>query len=368
MRRYFAMRRRIVPSKLLFLISLTLLFFVIPNFAQSEDESPIDSIHNEIIRLAEANHFSGSVLIAQHGEILLNEGYGSANLEWVIANAPDTKFRINSLTKQFTAMAIVRLQEQGSLNVNDLICDYLEECAEAWQDITIHHLLTNSSGIPDYQLHPDIFTMLRTYEARDDMLELFFDEPLDFPTGEGWAYSTSGYHLLGLIIEEVSGQSYERFLRDTFFEPLGMENTGLDNGLKVIGKRAEGYDRLISPTQAQYINVELLFSSGALYSTTEDLYLWEQALFSNAVVSQESWDEMMANTAPMPDGLNHYAYGLAILNIAGREVIMHDGRSPGFLSLMMYFPDDELNIIILSNFEGSRLNVLLPMIVETLLD
>lgn len=336
----------------------------LPSFAQSET-SPIERIDTALNGLAKSGQFSGSILIAHQGELVLNQGYGYANLEWKIPNAPDTKFRIADLTAQFTAMAILKLQEQGALNIQDKICLYLESCPETWQDITIYQLLTHTSGIPSYfDYDPNnSLTLAKISLSSQEVLKLFIERPLDFPAGSNWNYSNSGYHLLGMIIENVSGQSYERYLNDNFFKPLGMKNTGLDRNYMVIGNRAEGYANLTTKTRAEYFEIRNAFSAGGLYSTTEDLYIWQQALFGGKVISQDRWDSMLKDAYLIPGTNVYYAYGLAIDSVEGKNRISHGGGLPGFASLMEYYPDDDLTIIILSNYEGADIFTLLSQVI-----
>ncbi len=310
------------------------------------DVGPLPRIEEYLNTQAEEGLLKGSVLIAQDGEILLSQGYGMANLAWDNPNTPDTKFRIASITKQFTAMAILLLQERGSLSVQDPICQYLEECPETWQDITIHHLLTHTSGIPDPRVSQEEEMLpIRPYQ----IIDRFIDEPLDFSPGEEWSYSNSGYQILGYIVEEVSGDSYSKFLQENFFEPLGMADTGYEGALRnIIERYAEGYRN--DQTRAAYYDMSNEFAAGGLYSTVEDLYLWMQALHNGEVVSQESWD-MMLEAAVSIDEETAYGYGLFIDSTDGRSTIGHPGTMPGFQGMQTHWTDDNVTIVILSNFD-----------------
>jgi CubicO group peptidase (beta-lactamase class C family) len=179
--------------------------------------SEVDTYLNSLVRIGS---FSGSVLMARNGEVLLTKGYGFADREHKISNTPQTKFRLGSITKQFTAMAIIILEAQDKLDAQDPICKYLTECPEAWATITIHHLLTHTSGIPNFTDFPDYRRTSATPSAPEETIDRFQDEPLDFQPGESWSYSNSGYILLGHIIERVSNQSYEEFLQENIFTPF----------------------------------------------------------------------------------------------------------------------------------------------------
>lgn len=342
-------------SILCFLVVLMVSTLALPAQARQSEDDAITQIDDYIQNLAEEHLFSGSVLIAQDGEILLSQGYGMANMEWNIPNTPQTKFRIASMTKQFTAMAILLLQERGVLTIQDSICQYLEECPDAWQEITIHHLLTHTSGIPDFTSFSDYRQTMAQPSLPKKTLQRFINEPLDFPPGEKWSYSNSGYIVLGLIIDEASGRPYRLFLRENFFEPLGMTATDLDDNTAIIENRAEGYQTYFR--KADYIHMTIPYAAGALYSTVEDLFLWDQALFSGKVISQESFDAMLADTVPMeglgiPEGLS-YGYGLIINNGSQHPSIGHPGGINGFDSFMFHYPDSKLTIIMLSNIEGT---------------
>ena len=193
-----------------------------PTFAVEDTASKIDKVLND---LTEREAFTGAVLVARNGEVLLRQGYGLADRERNIPNTPQTKYRLGSITKQFTAMAILMLQAQDKLNVQDPICRYISECPITWQDITIHHLLTHTSGIPNLTDFHDYQATKATPSPPEQTIARFKDKPLGFPPGEQWSYSNSGYIVLGHIIEQASGLSYEAFLQQYIFEPLQMKDT-----------------------------------------------------------------------------------------------------------------------------------------------
>jgi CubicO group peptidase (beta-lactamase class C family) len=194
-----------------------------PIVAAGETASKIDKLLDS---LTESDDFTGAVLVARNGEILLSKGYGPADQDKNLPNTPHTKFRLGSITKQFTAMAVLILQAQGKLNVQDPACLYISECPAAWKDITIHHLLTHTSGITNFTNFPDYQATKATPSSPEQTIARFKDKPLDFSPGERWSYSNSGYIVLGYIIEDVSGLSYEAFLQQNIFEPLQMKDTG----------------------------------------------------------------------------------------------------------------------------------------------
>jgi CubicO group peptidase (beta-lactamase class C family) len=306
-------------------------------------------IDDMLTKLAEQDLFSGSVLVAKDGEVLISKGYGMANIELEAPNTPQTKFRIGSITKQFTAMAILQLQQEGKLNVNDPICQYIEDCPEAWEPVTIRQLLTHTSGIYNFtnaSSYPD-FKMQHASPA--EIIEQFRDLPLDFPPGETWSYSNSGYILLGYIIEDISGQSYAGFLKDNIFEPLQMADTGYDNNGDVIKNRASGYSS--KRTNADYIDMSVVHAAGGLYSTVEDLFLWDQALYTDTLIPTPLREEMFTPLVQIPDTEVSYGYGWLIDTQLNHKRISHSGGIEGFVTEIDRYPNDEVVIIVLSNLE-----------------
>jgi len=233
--------------------------------------------------------FMGAVLVARENEVLLDKGYGFANLEWNIPDSPKTKFRLGSITKQFTAASILLLEERGKLKVDDPVKKYMPDAPAVWDRITIFNLLTHTSGIPNFTSFSD-YRKLEPFSATpEELVTRFRDKPLDFQPGERWSYSNSGYVLLGYLIEKISGESYAQFLQDNIFKPLGMVDSGYDSNSTVIPNRASGYapnkDGLVN---AGYIDMTIPLSAGGLYSTTEDLLRWEQGLFGGKLLSPAS--------------------------------------------------------------------------------
>ncbi len=292
--------------------------------------------------------FSGSVLVARDGAPLLRRGYGMANAEHDVPNTPETRFRIGSLTKQFTAAAILILQEQGKLDVHRAIKTYLSDCPEAWDAITVHHLLTHTSGIPDYARLPGRERRIREPTTPDALIALFRDRPLEFKPGERFAYSNSGYALLGRIIERVSGKAYAEFLSEQIFTPLGMKDSGYDDARPVLKGRAAGYTRGPRGLEnAPYLDMTNPFAAGGLYSTVDDLLKWDRALAANRLLSQKSQEAMFT---PF---LQDYGYGWRIVPTFDRPMVAHAGAINGFASHIRRYPEDGVCIIVLSNVGGA---------------
>src|SRR5262245_7493941 len=268
----------------------------------------------------DSKQFMGSVLVARGGDVLFSKGYGSANIEWNIPNTPAAKFRLGSITKQFTAALILLLEQQGKLKVDDPVKKYLPDAPAAWDKITISHLLTHTSGIPSFTGFPDYASLEPFATTPEKLVARFRDKALEFQPGEKWNYSNSGYVLLGYLIERISGESYAQFLQKSIFTPLGMRDSGYDSNTAIIEHRASGY--AAGPNglvHAGFIDMSIPFSAGALYSTTEDLLKWEQGLFGGKVISPESLQKM---TTPFK---NDYAFGLQVHNVDGRKLIDHGG-------------------------------------------
>ncbi|MFC1636609.1 serine hydrolase [Planctomycetota bacterium] len=299
-----------------------------------------------------AGQFSGSVLVANDGEVLISQGYGLANIEHGVPNTPLTKFRIGSVTKQFTALAIMILQERELLSVHDPISAYVLDGPEAWKAITIHHLLTHTSGIPDFVSFPEYMDHSRLPHSLDETIGLFKYKPLRFTPGARFEYSNSGYVLLGFIIETITGQLYGDFLRQNIFDPLGMSNTGYDSNRTIILDRADGYKRengiLLN---ADHIEMDTPHAAGALYSTVEDMFLWDRALYTDQLVSLETLDAIFTPYEFDSWYGSYYGYGWNIGEKHDREEFCHGGGINGFTAFITRFPQEEICIVILSNFE-----------------
>jgi len=291
----------------------------------------------------------GSVLLAKGDTVILSKGYGSANLEWDIPNTPTTKFRLGSITKQFTATCVLLLEERGKWKVSDPVKKYLPDAPAAWDKITIFHLLTHTSGIPSFTGFPDYADSEAKSTTPMELVKRFRDKPLEFEPGTKWNYSNSGYVLLGYLLEKVSGQSYQEFVQQNIFTPLGMKDSGYDSNTAIIHHRASGYTPSTKGgiVNAGFINMTVPFSAGALYSTTEDLMKWERGLFGGKLLSSASLKEM---TTPFKQ---NYAFGLAVSSVNGRKKIDHGGGIEGFNTELAYWPDDQLTVVVLGNLNGN---------------
>jgi len=293
-----------------------------------------------------ANAFSGTVLVAQNGSVLFEKAYGLANREWNIPNTLDTKFRIGSMTKQFTATAILQLAEQAKLNIDDPVSKYYTDAPASWRKITIRDLLTHTSGIPDITDLPDYPTFMTENTTPLGIIKRVRDKPLEFQPGTNFTYDNTGYIVLGYVIEKVSGRSYADYLQQHIFTPLGMKDSGYDTADSIITHRASGYEwRDGKWHNAPYISMTVPFAAGGLYSTVGDLLAWDQALYSHKPLSEASLKEMFTPNKP----LSNYGFGWGITTDRGHRLIGHGGGVNGFDSIINRYPDERLTVILLSN-------------------
>jgi CubicO group peptidase (beta-lactamase class C family) len=297
----------------------------------------------------ESGNFSGVILIARGDQKLLEKGYGFANREWKIANAPDTRFHIASVSKTFTSAATMLLQERGKLSVKDPLNKWIPDYPRG-NVITLHHLLTHTSGIPNVNNFPDYDEKSRSAHSLTEIISWFKDKPLEFKPGAKYSYSNSNYNLLAYVIEKASGQSYGEFLEANIFKPLGLRATGHDGypGL-LIPKRAAGYSPAdaTDAENAPFLDWSTKTGNGSLYSTADDLYRWARAMTTDALVNAASRKQIFTNHI---DGTG---YGWFIRDKAQRFSIAMNGRSPGFASNLERFPESGLYVVTLSNLYSS---------------
>lgn len=313
--------------------------------AAMSDQAYVSKATALIDGYAKAGKFSGAVLVAKDGKPILRKGFGLANREWNIPVIPETEFRLGSITKQFTATAVLQLAEQGKLSLDDPISKYYAAAPAAWAPITLRHLLTHTSGIPSYTA-----TMrLSSSDARIDrtpeqIIALTRDKPLDFPPGSQMSYDNSGYILLGYVIEKVSGQTYQAYLRDHLFTPLGLKHTGYEIGGDILSRRAAGYIMWSGKVaNAPYLSMTLPYAAGSLYSDVDDLLAWDQALHSGKPLKPASVQAMFTDYG------DRYGFGQFVGALGGHRVWNHGGGINGFSTMLSRFPDDGLTVVVLSN-------------------
>lgn len=316
---------------------------------QSDIQKKVDKYIDAHIQM---NQFSGSILIAKEG-LIVSKGYGYASYGYDIKNNPDTKFRVGSLTKGFTAVAILQLEEKGLLRIDDKLQKYMPDYPRG-DEITIKHLLTHTSGIPNHTEFEDFNKERRVYEYSIlETIETFKNKDLEFNPGEKFDYSNSNYILLGLVIEQVSKLSYSEYIKQNIFKPLKMNNSGFENPKKIIKNFAQGYCFKNNEIEkAKYRDMSNAHASGALYSTTEDLYIWDRALYSEELISNESKEKMFTEFKA------NYGFGWGIVNLFNHKMIGHSGDIDGYVSSISRFVNDDVCIVILSNFEQAPIGTI----------
>ena len=357
------MRRNLILKLITTLIITVLTFFVIQNCVFAQDKAA------EIDKLMQLYHdydkFNGTVLVAECGEIIFKKGYGLANMEWNIANEPDTKLRLASIAKQFTSMLIMQLVEEGKIKLDGKITDYLPGYRkDTGEQVTVHHLLTHTSGIPNYTNLPNFFKdVSRNPYPVDEFIEKFCSGDLEFEPGSKFSYNNSGYFLLGGIIEKVTGKTYEECLKERIFDPLNMKNSGYDHNESIILNRASGYIKHFSKYEnAEYADMSTAYAVGAMYSTVEDLYLWDRALYTEKLLSKKYKNLMFKPHISFGDGSMSYAYGWYIRKMALADskdslvTVSHEGSIFGFNTLINRLVDDKHLIVLLNNTGGTNLH------------
>jgi CubicO group peptidase (beta-lactamase class C family) len=348
------------------LIAFVLLGAATSAVASSGKAKQIDALMNAYHEL---ELFNGSVLVAQDGKVIVEKGYGLANMEWVIPNRPDTKFRIGSITKQFTSMLIMQLVQEDKLDLEATLADLLPYYRkDTGSQVTLHHLLNHTSGIPSYTGLPDFFQgAAREPHAVKNFVKTFCSGDLEFEPGAEFRYNNSGYFLLGAIIEQVTKKPYEQVLQERILEPLGMESTGYDHHGTIIEQRAAGYQKIGGTYRnAAYLDMSAPYAAGALYSTVQDLLPWDQALYDDELLSHQ-WKEKM-----FEPGLGDYAYGWGVRkqpigpDEAERTVTGHGGGINGFNTLITRVLEDRQLVVLFNNTGGAGLQAINDGIIDVL--
>jgi CubicO group peptidase (beta-lactamase class C family) len=321
--------------------------------ARAEMASPEKEADALFASLIKADDAGAGVVVAQNGKILFEKGYGLADLEHHAAVTTETKFRIGSITKQFTAAAILKLQEEGKLSVNDKLSKYIPDFPRG-DEVTLHHLLTHTSGIHSYTSKPGFMLQVTNAVTTGDLITSFKNDPYDFDPGTKRLYDNSGYVLLGYIVEKVSGETYAAFLRENFFQPLGMTNTGIHRSDITLTHEALGYGYEDGKfNRALNWDMSWAGGAGAIYSTVEDLYRWNEGVFNGKVLNEAS---LKAAFTPVKtkenqddDSGDGYGYGWSVSKLRGLREISHGGGLQGFSSFLLRVPKENFTVAILAN-------------------
>ena len=345
------------------------LLFSINLIAQTEKADKIDQL---LQSYTEYKQFNGSALVAENGEVILKNGYGLANMEWDVPNTANTKFRLGSITKQFTSMVIMQLAEEGKLELNAPVTTYLKNYPKATGDkITIHQLLTHTAGVPNYTSFPGFMqSRSKMPFSVKELTATFADSSLVFNPGENFSYSNSGYVLLGAIIEEITGKSYEQVVQERIFDPLQMNDSGYDHSDEIIRNRAAGYDQRGNKFRnTGYLDMSVPYAAGSLYSTVEDLYKWNNALLENKLISNSSKEKMFEIHRELgPAQGVGYGWFISYRPFAQDTLrtIGHGGGINGFNTLITRIPEDKNFIVLLNNTGGKDLEKITESIAKIL--
>ncbi len=342
---------RPIDFKMKWIKAFLLTVFLAANvFAQLKSDLKIQI--DSLLSVNYAGERSGaSVLIAQNNQIVYLKAFGKANLEESIALTPQHIFRIGSVSKQFTAVAILKLAEEGKLSLQDPVTRYLPDYPTQGHRITLEHLLTHTSGIPSYTNSP-----LWTPEVRRkdfsplELINFFKSDSLEFDPGTAWNYNNTGYFILGYIIEQVSGQSYASYLQDKIFTPLKLQNTLYANDTRILKNRAIGYQKQDSEfAHAEFLSMTQPYAAGSLMSTVEDLFVWHVALHAGKILHPYSLKAALTNFTLLNGEPSNYGYGFFFGNILGSPTIEHSGGINGYLSQTLFLPQENIYIAILTN-------------------
>lgn len=307
-----------------------------------------DSLMTKVFKADEAGAVA---LVVKNGKVLYRKAFGMANMELGVKMKPENVFRIGSITKQFTASAILKLRDEGKLSLDDDITKYIADYPTHGHQITIKHLLTHTSGIKSY-------TGMETWDAevrkKDftplELIDFFKDQPMDFDPGEEWRYNNSAYFILGHIIEVVSGTTYETYIDSTFFKPLKMSNSYYGSPSRIIKDRAYGYDKRDGELiNADFLSMTQPYAAGSLLSTVDDLYKWYSSVMEDKVISKASRIEAQSTYQLNNGEKTGYGYGWGVGNIQGSPMISHGGGINGYLTSSLFLPEEKLFVAVFSN-------------------
>jgi CubicO group peptidase (beta-lactamase class C family) len=330
---------------LLIVIAILSLYSNTKSYGQNL-ESNIDSL---LLHKYPSNEPGATFLVSKNGNIIYNKAFGLANLELNFSMQKETVFEIGSMTKQFTAISILILMERGVLNLDDEITKYILDYPTNGNKITIHHLLTHTSGIKSFTSIKGINTIAKQDLTPLELIDFFKNEPIDFMPGEKFKYNNSGYVLLGYIIEKVSGQNYAQFVEEEIFKKLGMIASKYASHKDIIKNRASGYHKKDSFINNRRISFTIPYASGSLMSNVIDMFKWQEALKNNELISRKATEKAFTNYA-LNNGENiDYGYGWHIKQTNGISVWEHGGAIFGFKSMGVYLPNEDIYVIGLNN-------------------
>ncbi len=338
-------------KQIILLFLLVLGSFVQTSIAQTISDKQLatrfDQLLSEQFKTGETG---GAALVSKKGQVIYKKAFGMANLELNIPMQPDNVFRIGSISKQFTAVAILQLMEQGKLGLQDDITKFIPDYPTHGHKITIEHLLTHTSGIQSYTGMKDFGAISRLDKKPEDLIAFFKNQPMEFAPGTKWNYNNSGYFLLGYIIEKVSGKTYPQYVEEVFFKPLGMTNSYYGSDSKIIKNRASAYGKTENIfVNAEPLSMSLPYSAGSLQSTVDDLFKWNQAVHAYKLVKKESLNKAFTRYVLADGKKTDYGYGWSLGNVQQSPSIEHGGGIPGFLTMGIYLPEEDVFVAVFSN-------------------
>lgn len=330
------------------IILIALLTVLLQQMAMAETNGLTAKINHLLAEKFQANNTGAVFLVAKDGVPIYRKAFGQANLELGVNMKPENVFQIGSMTKQFTAVSILMLQEQGKLDVNDKLAKFIPDYPNG-ENITLHHLLTHTSGIKDYTKMKSLWSVAKKDYSPKELVDFFKNEPADFGPGEQFKYNNSGYGLLGYIIELVADESYEDFVEKYIFKSLGMQDSRYADDSEIINNRAYGYHNRGQFTNRMMVSLTIPYAAGALMSTVDDMLKWQQAIKSNKLLKKSTLKQALT-----PNKLNNgepftYGYGWHLKDLAGVATREHGGSIFGFKSMSVYMPSVDVYVIGLTN-------------------
>lgn len=309
-------------------------------------ESKIDAILSNQFK---SNETGVSALVAKDGKVLYRKAFGKANLELDVHMTSENVFEVGSITKQFTSVAILMLLEEGKLSLEDDITKFIPEYPTKGKKITVHHLLTHTSGIKSYTSMQSFGEVMMIDESPLKFIDFFKNEPMDFNPGEKYTYNNSGYFILGYIIEKASGITYQKFIQERIFDKIHMNSSYYGSHSKLIKNRASGYQNRGEFSNAQYISLTLPYAAGSIMSSVDDMLKWQTALNNNVFVKEATLDKAFKNYTLNDGNKINYGYGWSINEINNIPTIEHGGAIPGYLSMGVFVPSKKVYVILFSN-------------------
>ncbi len=325
--------------------------FLNTSFAQTIADKQLTAKFDQLLsEQFKTGETGAAALVSKKGQIIYKKAFGMANLELNVPMQPDNVFRIGSISKQFTAVAILQLMEQGKLGLQDDITKFIPDYPTHGHKITIEHLLTHTSGIQSYTGMKEFGTISRLDKKPEELIAFFKNQPMEFAPGTKWNYNNSGYFLLGYIIEKVSGKTYPEYVEENIFKPLGMTHSYYGSDSKIIKNRAAAYGKAAGEfVNAEPLSMTLPYAAGSLQSTVEDLYKWNQAIHAYKLVKKENLDKAFTPYVLANGKKTDYGYGWSLGNIQDSPTIEHGGGIPGFLTMGIYLPNEDVFVAVFSN-------------------